>query len=159
MASIPMYVPVRPTPALQSAKGFGYQQGMASPTPTLRGAVRREWNWKSVTTGFKVTGNTSCCKFIGNTNNDEFAFLVSFNESKANVAKYGAYSQSSPTLIWLFFKSLCILRFYQPEFSSYPSDNRPCVSLAALFSSVQVTKSGIRRTLLPAPFSSFISVI
>lgn len=72
------------------------------------------------------------------------------------MAKYGAYSQSSPTLIWLFFKSLCILRFYQPEFPSYPSDNRPCVSLAASFSSVQVTKSGIRRTLLPAPFSEYL---
>lgn len=35
-----------------------------------------EWDWKHLTTGFKATENTSCCKLTGNTNDDEFAFLV-----------------------------------------------------------------------------------
>lgn len=134
MASIPIYVPVRPTPALQSTKGFGYQEGMACPSPTLRGQQSaRERKWKCVTTGYEATENSSCCKLIGNTNNDEFVLWISFNESKANIAKRGAYSQSSLTFIWLLSKSLRILRFYRPE---YPSENRPFhASLAASLSS------------------------
>ena len=68
MASIPIYVPVRPTPALQSTKRLGYREGMASPSPTRRGEQSvREWKWKCVTTGYGATGNSSCCKLATQT--------------------------------------------------------------------------------------------
>lgn len=70
--------PSAPNAGTAMNKGMLMDSQRHQPLPLWGQQALTEWDWKRLTTGFKATENTSCCKLIGNTNNDEFEFLVSW---------------------------------------------------------------------------------